>query len=78
MDTQIYINSLSLNAGKGYSVKSHDIPGAVKGTKNSVEIMSKAMMNPQEVKNFLYMVAGSGLQVDSGNIEMGKKINSLA
>jgi hypothetical protein len=42
----------------------------------SVQVREQVMMNLQEVQNFLYMLIGSRLRVESNNDSVGSSVNT--
>ena len=49
---------------------------AVKGLEN--EIPEKVMMDLKDVQNFLYMLIGSDIKVESGRDQIGNSVNTVA
>ncbi len=78
MDTQIHLSIPSSGLGDMGVKIGRDIEKLVTKPVKTAEVIKNTMMDPQDLRNFLYLVVGSGVQVNAGNSGMGKKINTTA
>jgi hypothetical protein len=65
--------------GKPVSAQKPEAPFAF-DQKDSIgeKVREQVMMNLEEVQNFLYMMIGSRIRVDSGNHSVGSSVNTAA
>jgi len=65
--------------GKAVSADKPETPSSFeKRDSISKEVRDQVMMNQAELQNFLYMLIGSKIRVDSGRHSVGSSVNTAA
>ncbi len=73
------VEDLDTYPGKLIGEKIPDVPNAFpKEDSMSEKVRDEAMMNLQEVQNFLYMIIGSRLRIENNQATHGMTVNTCA
>jgi hypothetical protein len=65
--------------GKAVSAKTPEVPIALEKKDGvSEKVREQVMMNLEEVQNFLYMMIGSRIRVESSHHSVGSSVNTAA